>query len=203
MAGPAETTLIIKKSRFIAHVRPATSEEEALAFVEEIRKQHWQATHNVPAYSVGLELETQRASDDGEPSGTAGRPVLEVIKKANLRNVAIVVTRYFGGTLLGAAGLIRAYGQAASDGIATAGVIRRWLHRSVLVSVDYPLFGRVQKEIERQGLPVEQVSYLERVTMQVAVPVDEAPAFRERIINLTNAQVQVSEGGEAYRDSKL
>ena len=201
VTGPAEAEIEVKRSKFIAHVSPATSVEEAEAFIAEVRRRHAQATHNVPAYAVGLEVETQRSSDDGEPSGTAGRPVLEVIKKSALRNVAIVVTRYFGGTLLGTAGLIRAYGQAASAGVATAGIERRVLHRSLSISVEYPLLGRVQNAIKRAGYVVEDVTYLEKVTVKVAIPMDAAQAFAERMVELTRAQIQVEEGPAGYRRS--
>ena len=198
-AGPAEAEIIIKRSRFIAHLSPAASVEEAEDFIAAVRARHSQASHNVPAFSVGLEVETQRASDDGEPSGTAGRPVLEVIKKSGLRDVAIVVTRYFGGILLGAGGLLRAYGQAASAAVTAAGLRRLVLHRTVLVSVDYPLFGKVQKEIERLGLAIEGVDCLEKVTVKVAVPVDAVPVFKGRMIDLTKARAGLEEGPAGYR----
>lgn len=108
-----EKEIVIKKSRFIGHVRPVETEDEAIAFIEEIKKKHWNATHNCSAYMIGERDEIQKQSDDGEPSGTAGKPILEVIKNQGLKNVAIVVTRYFGGIMLGAGGLIRAYTDGA------------------------------------------------------------------------------------------
>ena len=198
---PAEAEIVIKRSRFIGQVSPASCVEEAEAFIAAVRARHPDANHHVPAYAVGLEVETQRASDDGEPSGTAGRPALEVIKKSELRNTALVVTRYFGGILLGAGGLLRAYGQAASAAIATAGPRRFVLHQQVLVAVAYPLFGKVQKEVERLGYAIEGVDYLDKVTVKVAVPVEAAAGFKERMIDLTAARAYVSDGPAKFCDT--
>ncbi len=198
VSKPAEAEIIIKRSRFIGQVSPVASVEEAEAFITAARARHPGANHNVPAYAVGLEVEAQRAIDDGEPSGTAGRPVLEVIKKSELRNTAIVVTRYFGGTLLGAGGLLRAYGQAASAAITASGLRRFVLHQQVLVAVAYPLFGKLQKEVERLGYAIEGIDYLDKVTVKVAVPVDAVAGFKERMIDLTAAQAHVSDGPLKY-----
>ena len=124
VAREAEITLIEKKSKFIARIKPVQTREEAEGFIEEVRKEHWSATHNVPAYIIGINQEIQKYSDDNEPSGTAGLPVLEVLKAHDLVNTAVVVTRYFGGTLLGRGGLVRAYGGAAREAVKEAGIVR-------------------------------------------------------------------------------
>lgn len=124
-----ETEIEINRSRFISYVKRVETQEEAVAFIQEIKKKHWDATHNCSAYIVGENDQFQKMDDDGEPSGTAGKPILEVIKKKGLKDTAIVVTRYFGGIKLGAGGLIRAYGKSASAGVRAAGVVERILTR--------------------------------------------------------------------------
>src|SRR5699024_8515006 len=127
----------IKKSRFICHLRRVKSEEDAQVFIEEVKKEHWTAAHNCSAYTIGLIDETQRAHDDGEPSGTAGVAMLEIFLKRELKNVAAVVTRYFGGTKLGAGGLIRAYGGAVNEAVNNIGVVERQLQQLIDVTVTY------------------------------------------------------------------
>ena len=136
-----------KKSRFIASVKPVASEEEALEFISCMKAKYWDASHNVYAYLVEGETTAQRFSDDGEPSGTAGMPVVEVIKRMEVQDLVVVVTRYFGGTLLGAAGLIRAYRKSASLGIEAAGIVKRLLCVEMSVVMEYSLLGKVQNLI--------------------------------------------------------
>lgn len=162
-AGKAETELIIKRSRFITRVFPVNTEKEAEAHLGKIREQHKDATHNVYAWQVGITKTVQRCSDDGEPGGTAGRPVLEVIKQNDLVNILIVVTRYFGGIKLGAGGLIRAYSQAAREGLEKAGVVEKALHAKYRVTIDYPLANIVQAFLEKKFKIIE-VDYGEQVS---------------------------------------
>ena len=136
--------IIEKKSRFIATVRPVRNEEEALAFLEEMRKQYWDARHNCYAYSVGRNREYTRCSDDGEPSGTAGRPMLDVILGEDIYNVAVVVTRYFGGVLLGTGGLVRAYSKAVQEGLSESLLIEKKKGISLKVTTDYTGIGKIQ-----------------------------------------------------------
>ena len=136
--------IVEKKSRFIATVRPVKNEEEALAFLEEMRKKYWDARHNCYAYSIGKNREFTRCSDDGEPSGTAGRPMLDVILGEDIYNVAVVVTRYFGGVLLGTGGLVRAYSKAVQEGLAGSIVIEKKKGISLKVTTDYTGIGRIQ-----------------------------------------------------------
>src|SRR3954468_14828026 len=144
IAGPGEHELEIKKSRFICSIDRAITEAEARAFHERMKKKYWDANHNCLAYLIGERNEFQKANDDGEPSGTAGVPMLEVLKKRTLINTVVVVTRYFGGIKLGAGGLIRAYGKATTEGIDAAKVVERQVHCLMKISIDYTWLGKVE-----------------------------------------------------------
>ncbi len=142
-----EHEIVIEKSRFICHLSRAASEEEAQEFIQKIKKQHWNATHNCSAYLIGETDHIQKANDDGEPSGTAGVPMLEVLKKRGLKDTCAVVTRYFGGIKLGAGGLIRAYGKSVSEGLNHIGVTERKLMRIMHTSADYTWLGKIENEL--------------------------------------------------------
>ncbi|HHY83848.1 MAG TPA: YigZ family protein [Clostridiales bacterium] len=189
-----------KKSRFIASVKPACTEEEAVEFINSLKSKYWDATHNVYAYSIGGDRIVQRFSDDGEPSGTAGIPVLEVLKKRGLQDVVVVVTRYFGGTLLGASGLIRAYGKSASLGIEAAGVVIRQLCHETSVMVEYSLFGRIQNLLIREGYSIKDVIYGQDVEILVYVPVDKVEQFAEAVEEAANARAVLVVGTCGYID---
>ena len=146
-----EGEIVEKKSRFIATVRPIQTEEEALAFIEEMKKKYWDARHNCYVYSVGKNREYTRCSDDGEPSGTAGRPMLDVILGEDIYNVAAVVTRYFGGILLGTGGLVRAYSRSLQEGLAASTVIEKTYGISMEVVTDYTGIGKIQYIADRCG----------------------------------------------------
>lgn len=192
----AKAELIIKKSRFIGHVFPAFSEEEAINHIESVKLQHPDATHNVYAYSVGVGSFAEKASDDGEPRGTAGYPVLEVIKKRNLQNVVCVVTRYFGGIKLGASGLVRAYSNAASSALDKAGVAVYRYHDLVKATVDYDRFGKVQRELETAMAVIHDTSFAEKVTIECFVLPELTQAIKSLIEDITAGQgvVTVSQG---------
>ena len=147
-----EGELIEKKSRFIATVIPAESEEEALAFIEAMKKKYWNATHNCSAYVIGEKGQLKRCSDDGEPSGTAGKPILEVIRGAGLHNIFVVVTRYFGGTLLGTGGLVRAYTESAREGISHSQIITKIYGFKLNLTTDYTGLGKIQYLLGQRGL---------------------------------------------------
>jgi uncharacterized YigZ family protein len=198
LKGYGQETIIIKKSRFIGYARPAETEAEAQAFVESIRKQHWDANHNCYAYQIGEHDEIQKSNDDGEPAGTAGRPILEVIKKEGLKNVVVVVTRYFGGTLLGAGGLIRAYGQSAGAAIEAAGIVTRVLYQEVAIGLDYTWLGKVENEILSAGFLVDHIEYADRVTVHALVPVVSTDEFYKLITNATNGQAELVSGATRY-----
>lgn len=165
----SEITEIEKKSKFIAQVKSVTSVVQAQSFIDKVSKKHWNASHNVYAYIIGVDTTQQKCSDDGEPSGTAGMPVLEAIKVLNLVNVVVVVTRYFGGTLLGKGGLIRAYGSAARSGLKAAGINRRVLCQRVKLVVDYSMQGKIQNELLNAGIKIHDTIYLEDVTFIVDI----------------------------------
>jgi uncharacterized YigZ family protein len=196
----ADLEIVIKKSRFIAHVAPVDTAEKAEDFISEMKSLYKDATHNVYAYLIGNKGLIQKASDDGEPSGTAGRPVLDVIKNKGLQDVVVVVTRYFGGKLLGAGGLIRAYSQSAAQGIEAAKEIKKVLHRRLEIVVDYPLFGILQRRIEDLGLHLENIEYTDVVTIKLLVKETQKEDMVEMFINLTNAQAKVTQGDSIYLD---
>lgn len=187
--GQAE--IVEKKSRFIANVKPITSEDDAVAYIEEIKKKYWDARHNCYAYQLGYKNQIQRYSDDGEPGGTAGMPILDVLRGKNIRNTIIVVTRYFGGTLLGTGGLVRAYSLSAREGIAVAGLIERIPHIKQHFIVDYTLSGKVQYEILNGGHILEDTIYTDKVEFVVLSEVNISNKLVENIINITGNNVNV------------
>lgn len=195
--------IIIKKSKFIGHAQPVATEEEATAFIERIKKKHWDATHNCSAFIIGENDEIQRSSDDGEPSGTAGKPILEVLRMKQLKNTAVVVTRYYGGIMLGAGGLIRAYNQGAVIAVAAAGLIQRTLHAEVKVNIEYSWVGKIQNELEHKGYRIGHIEFLEKVTFHVLVEIEQVETFKEWITNLTNAQATLLDGALTYFDAPL
>lgn len=190
--------IVIRKSRFIGHVMPVENEEEALLFIEEIKKKHWNATHNCSAYMIGERDEIQRQSDDGEPSGTAGKPILEVIRNQGVKNVAIVVTRYFGGIMLGAGGLIRAYTDGAVNALEAGEVINRVLRREVFVEIDYTWLGKVENELRGKGIQTGETLFTDKVTLLCLPRNEEGDTFIAWIIDLTQGQALVTEGRRIY-----
>lgn len=194
--GTAE--IIEKKSRFIATVIPIKDEEEAICCIDQIRKNHWNATHNCYAYVLGEQFEIQRYSDDGEPSGTAGRPILEVLSNKQLHDTLIVVTRYFGGTLLGTGGLVRAYSQAAQAGLSVSTIITK-IHGSKLeINTDYNGLGKIQYILGQQGIPLQHINYGADVSFQIIVPSPEAQRIIAQITEKTNAQARITPAGTSY-----
>ncbi|WEG13590.1 YigZ family protein [Pullulanibacillus sp. KACC 23026] len=183
-----EEVYIIQKSKFISHIFHIEEEAEALSHIEAIRKTHWKANHNCFAYVIGETSHIQKASDDGEPSGTAGVPILEVIKKQHLRDTLVVVTRYFGGIKLGAGGLIRAYSTSTSIGIEAAGIIERVPVSLFTVSFDYPLWGAVQNALSHSPYILNQTTYTDKITLEIAVRSSDINTFEPWITNLCNGQ---------------
>jgi len=190
-----------KRSRFIGSVSPAESESDAMAFIASIRQKHRDASHNVFAYLCGEKGLQKRCSDDGEPQGTAGVPVLEVIEKSKLSDAVIVVTRYFGGTLLGAAGLIRSYGKAASMAVAAAGIIERTLAFRYTILIGYPLFDKIKNELEKGGYAIERIVYGLDIEMSVIVPRGSAETLRAHIFEMTAGDAIFERSGETYIDT--
>lgn len=196
--SPGSREIVIRKSRFIGHVMPVENEEEALSFIEDIKKKHWNATHNCSAYMIGERDEIQRQSDDGEPSGTAGKPILEVIRNQGVKNVAIVVTRYFGGIMLGAGGLIRAYTDGAVVALEAGEVITRVLRREVFVKIDYTWLGKVENELRGRGIKTGETLFTDKVTLLCLPRNEEGDAFIAWITDLTQGQALVTEGRRIY-----
>lgn len=194
----ANEEIVIKKSRFIGYAKPVETEEEAIAFIDEIKRLHRSATHNCSAYMVGERDQHQKASDDGEPSGTAGKPILEVIKHKGLKNVAVVVTRYFGGIMLGAGGLVRAYTDGAVAGIEAAGEIVKVLHREVFVNVDYTWYGKLENELHGRGTRIGGTEFTDRVIVKCLPEVMQAEAFITWMTDLTQGQAIITEGESVY-----
>ncbi|MCW2278096.1 YigZ family protein [Heliophilum fasciatum] len=180
--------IVIQKSRFLAYVKRAETEADALHFIERIRKQHWDATHNCTAYVVGDHDQFQKANDDGEPAGTAGKPMLEVLKKSGLKDTVVVVTRYFGGVKLGAGGLVRAYSKAVSAGLAAVGVIERTLHRPIAIGIDYSQLGRVERELRTAGIAIAEIRYLETVTVVALAEAGQEEEVEKKAIDWTAGQ---------------
>jgi len=194
----AEAEIIEKKSRFIATVRPVKSEEEARLFIEEMKKKYWNATHNVFAFQLGERNEIQRFSDDGEPQGTAGMPVLNVLKGEDIKNAAIVVTRYFGGTLLGTGGLVRAYGKAAKEGLLAAGIAELILYAKYEITTEYTDSGKVQYEILQEGHILFDTQYSDKVVFIVFAKVEETEAFEKKMIDIFKGNCPFEKLGEQY-----
>lgn len=195
--------IIIQKSRFIGYVKRVETEQEAHAFISEIKKKHYDATHNCSAYLIGEQDEIQKANDDGEPSGTAGVPMLEVLKKQQLKNTAVVVTRYFGGVKLGAGGLIRAYGTTTSEAIKSTGVVKRELMQGFSITIEYPLLGTLENEIRNSNYLIDKINYLEKVELIVYVHIKNINTFLEWIINLTSDQAIIEKTQQKHMESPV
>ena len=188
VTGYGESEIIISKSRFLTFIDRVETEQQALDFINNIKKKHYQATHNCSAYLIGEHDTIQKANDDGEPSGTAGVPMLEVLKKQGLKDVVVVVTRYFGGIKLGSGGLIRAYGKATTEGVKAAGVVARRKHRIVRVTADYTWLGKLENEIRNSTYTLRDIVYAENVELIVATTEEEKDTFADWITELTNGQ---------------
>lgn len=195
--------IIIQKSRFITYISRISSETEAQDFIAQIKKKHHDANHNCSAYVIGEQNQIQKANDDGEPSGTAGVPMLEVLKKRDLRDTVVVVTRYFGGIKLGGGGLIRAYGSSVSEALNAIGIVERIQHQLVEVHIDYTWLGKIENELRSSIHPIDQIHYLDQVQVDVLVKTADVPAFIEWMTDLTNAQAQFQEGAFCYLERDI
>ena len=185
--------LIEKKSRFIATTRPVESEEEALAFIGEMKKKSWDATHNCSAFVVGDNNQLQRCSDDGEPQGTAGRPMLDVLLGEEIHNAAVVVTRYFGGTLLGTGGLVRAYSKSVQEGLKASKVIEKKPGFLLKMNTDYNGIGKIQYLLGKRKIPITASEYGVDVCLETLIPEDEISKVKEEITEATNGKTVYKE----------
>ncbi|MFR5601205.1 MAG: YigZ family protein [Lachnospiraceae bacterium] len=190
--------LIEKKSRFIATTKPVESEEEVLAFLEEMRKKYWDASHNCYAYVIGEQNQIQRCSDDGEPSQTAGRPMLDVLLGEEVHNICVVVTRYFGGTLLGTGGLVRAYSKAVQEGLASSCILEKQLAKEIRIHTDYNGIGKIQYITAQMGITTLDTVYTDAVEVTLLVPVDLAGTYEAKVTEGTNGRAVIEDDGQVY-----
>ena len=186
-----------KKSRFIGYVKPVTTQDEAVEFINEIKSKHWDATHNVYAY-VLREGQVRRYSDDGEPQGTAGIPVLDVLLKENVTDCVVVATRYFGGTLLGTGGLVRAYSHTAKIALDAGGIITMKLCKVLKVTCDYNFYGRLNSLIAESGGVIDDTEFADNVTVTFEIPVEAVEHFNAKLTDLSFGKFKSEETGEKY-----
>lgn len=190
---------IIEKSRFIAYGSPIQTEAEAVQFIEQIKKKHWDAAHNVPVYVLGEHYTTQRYSDDGEPSGTAGVPILSMLKNEGITNVVLVVTRYFGGIKLGTGGLVRAYTHTAKLGLEACLLIEKVTYDHVFVVVAYHLHGKIQNHLlGAEDLIIENTAFSDQVEIELYVLPEKFETLKNKITDLCSGQVEIQQMGQAY-----
>lgn len=185
-----------KKSRFIATVRPVESEDEAVSFINEMKKKYWDARHNCSAFVIGKRQELTRCSDDGEPAGTAGRPMLDVLLKENIHNAAVVVTRYFGGVLLGTGGLVRAYQQATKAGLSASEIIEKKDGAVLFIRTDYTGIGRLQYLFAQEKITVMDTAYEADVLVKAVIPENDKKRIEKTIIEQTNGTAKLERGDE-------
>lgn len=193
-----EGEIVEKKSKFIATVRPVESEEEASSFIAEMKKKYWNATHNCSAFVVGEHNEIQRSNDDGEPSGTAGHPMLDVLLGEGIHNAAVVVTRYFGGTLLGTGGLVRAYSRSVQAGLAGCTVLVKKKGFLLRMETDYTGIGKIQYILGQRGLLITGSEYTDKVTVETLVPEAELSSLKEEITEGTSGRTLFAEEKEVF-----
>lgn len=191
--GQSRSEYVIQKSRFIASLKEVRSEEEAAAFIQEIKKKFWDATHNCSAYQIGENGQLQKSSDDGEPSGTAGRPMLEVLKKAEITNTVVVVTRYFGGIKLGAGGLVRAYSHAVSLGLQEANIADYIPHQEAMITLDYSYLASLERILPLHRIYCADRQFSDHVQVLLHIPLEEKDNFYTTITNMTNGTSTIKE----------
>ncbi|GAB7389907.1 YigZ family protein [Lactococcus garvieae] len=184
----------IKKSRFICHLKRVYTEEEARAFISEIKKEHHKANHNCSAFTLGERQEIQRSSDDGEPSGTAGVPMLEILKKREITNVCAVVTRYFGGIKLGAGGLIRAYAGSVGHALYQVGLVKFVTQEQLILTLDYGNYDGLQRFLSTQGLVISESEFLSDVTVKLFVDLDKTEQLLADLIEQFSGKISVAKG---------
>ena len=195
--APAESEFVEKRSRFISHIWPVESEEQPQQYIKEMKARYYDARHNCWCYRIGHAI--ARYSDDGEPQGTAGQPMLKVLEREEVTNVCCVVTRYFGGILLGAGGLTRAYSKGAKDALIASGIAVMGAWARVKVPCTYPLFQRVKLEIESANGVVDDVQYGADVVLAVSLPAEQTEGLQHRLTELSAGGIVVEVLSEEYR----
>lgn len=196
LGGTAE--VIEKKSRFIATLKPVSSEAEAVAFIEETKKKYWDARHNCSAFTIGENNETTRCSDDGEPSGTAGKPMLDVLLFNKVHNAAVVVTRYFGGVLLGTGGLVRAYQAAVREGLNNSTVLEKKEGILYHIETDYNGIGKIQYILGKENINILSTEFTENVSVEIMLPADKKTSVINQITEATNGKTVLLPGKEGF-----
>ncbi len=184
--------IVEKKSRFIATTKPVKTEEEAVAFIAEIKKIYWDARHNCHAFVIGDKHQISRCSDDGEPAGTAGKPMLDVLLGEDVHNICVVVTRYFGGTLLGTGGLVRAYQRSVKEGLEHSQIIEKQLTKKVELRTDYNGIGKIQYILGQEGIHTLDSEYTDQVRITVIIPIDEVDVMIKKITEATSGKTQIT-----------
>lgn len=198
-----EHQIEIKKSKFICHLFRIESEEQAKEYIAKIKKEHYKANHNCSAYMLGENFEIQRSSDDGEPSGTAGVPMLEVLKKNQLQNTLAIVTRYFGGIKLGAGGLIRAYSTSVSEALKEIGIVQGKLQQLLDITIDYHQLGKLQNYLENEQIAIQEIDYLEQIKVKVAIDINQCESFQNALIDLFNNQLSIQILDQKYVENLI
>ena len=193
----------IKKSRFICHLYRIKSEDEAKELLNQIKKEHWKASHNCHAYVLGDTNELQRSSDDGEPSGTAGLPMLDILKKRNIINTLAIVTRYFGGTELGKGGLIRAYGGLVNDALDAIGIVEGKLQQEVFVTLDYNQHSKFDYFIENSTYTIKETAFTDKVVVTCMVDEPDIDVFYNEVTELFSGQALLTKGNKIYHETLL
>ena len=194
--GTAE--IEVKKSRFIANLKPVESEEEAAAFIAEIKKKYWDARHNCQAFTIGMNHELTRCSDDGEPAQTAGRPMLDVLLGEDVHNACVVVTRYFGGTLLGTGGLVRAYSGAVKEGLAASEIVEKKRAFEMKIVTDYTGIGKIQYILAQNQIITLDTQYTDKVQVSAMVPQEKLDSIVAEITEGTSGRAELLEGDPVY-----
>lgn len=194
--------IVEKKSRFIATVRNIETEEEALSVIADLKKQYWDASHNCYAFVAGRNQELQRCSDDGEPNGTAGRPMLEVLLREDIHNLVVVVTRYFGGILLGTGGLLRAYQKAVREGLANSTIIEKRAGQLLEVHTDYNGIGKIQYIAAQRNIFAAETEYTDKVLVKLMVPSEKLEEFKKAVTEGTSGTARY-QGGETVEFAEI
>ncbi len=198
-----EHQIEIKKSKFICHLFRIESEAQAKEYIAKIKKEHYKANHNCSAYMLGENFEIQRSTDDGEPSGTAGVPMLEVLKKNQLQNTLAIVTRYFGGIKLGAGGLIRAYSTSVSEALKEIGIVQGKLQQLLDITIDYHQLGKLQNYLENEQIAIQEIDYLEQITVKIAIDINQCESFQNALIDLFNNQLSIQLSNQSYVENLI
>ena len=198
VGGTAKAEIVVKKSRFIASVFPVVSQDEALARLEETRKKYYDARHNCYAWQIGKKCEFIKYSDDGEPQGTAGIPILDILKGEGITDVLVVVTRYFGGVLLGTGGLVRAYSQAAKEGLSSAGIVTRTKYTAMEITVDYFQHGKVQYLLLKEGHKITDTVFSDKVKITVACIFGKEDALSAAVSESAGGRAVIKTGESFY-----